>query len=121
MYHPSLEKVLGCEVQNKLRHLYCQKSSKAPLTIHKSVHSLDQIMFPGFSISDTYTIDHIKNDCRVQWYLTLTKVAHCSQGCGHKACGFCPLPRYMVKELSDADLTQENDGNVCLVQVKLLD
>lgn len=104
-------------VRNHLKHLFCQSHFEAPLSLHESLKPMEEMLLPTHSVMDTFHISKIKNDCRVQWYLTITKTAHASQQCGNRRCHICN-EEAKTTDLSDGDIETSVSGNVCLISEK---
>ena len=107
------------QITNILKHLYMQQDFQAPLHLHESIKSLETQMLINHTMTGVvYHLGKTKNDCRSQWYLTVTETLHMSQTCSRRFCYMCPIPKGITIDLSDSNLDKAVDGNICLAVKK---
>ena len=111
--------VLTPDVINTLKYLYIQKENNAPLVIHPTMKKIENCFYNTHEIDQTICLDILKKECRGIWYLTATHTHHASQICTVRDCNFCPRPKFTTIDLSDHELENNGDGNLCLLEHKV--
>jgi hypothetical protein len=105
--------IIPSEVQTLLKYVYAQKKFKTPLLLDENMHHLSDMIANSHQIAQSYFIDHVKDNCRTQWYLTLTETNHMSQICGKPFCMFCPTQKRKLIDLSDENKKCLIEGSIC--------
>jgi len=87
--------------------------------MHNSVKSWvknDESKF--FNPKETFIVEHLKNECRIQWYLTITRAEHINRNCEKKNCEYCDkiIPQ-IAADHSDQKLGEACEGDVCVIPI----
>jgi len=112
--------VVSRKTKNALKYLFAQSKYSTTLCLHNSMLPLNEMLCSNHNLTETYYIDHLKSNCRTQWYLTVSKTQHMSQVCKFSRCLYCPIAKYCLIDLSDDDLNNDIDGSICFREKQIL-
>lgn len=106
--------------QNALTYIFARATlTKAPFDVHTEFIPLSDSLYQKYHTSETWLLGSIRNDCRTQWVLTVSKLTHSSQTCRSSRwnhCLLCPFPRFIVRDLSDKNLHKTwGNGSVSFI------
>jgi thymidine kinase len=100
---------LPVNVKNTIDYIFGRAAlSRAPFKPHPSMIKMENTEYPGrYMNASSWFVGLVKDDCRIQWVLTLQEYAHYSQTCSPSrwgGCIMCPTPLFEVCDLSERDL-----------------